>query len=74
MQCKVWNSQCAYSSLYALYRSHVMKVFKWNTQDLDQILNEDDALYKTLRTIDLLSVYDLPRSVMMSNNNILVVL
>ena len=51
-----------------------MKVFKWNTQDLDQILNEDDALYKTLRTIDLLSVDDLPRSVMMSNNNILVVL
>ena len=31
--------QCACNSLYALCLSHV-KVFRWNTHDLDQILNE----------------------------------
>ena len=46
------------------------KVYRWNTHDLDHILNEGDVLYKSLGTMDLLSADELPRSVMMSNNNI----
>ena len=62
--------QCACNSLYALCWSHVKKVYRWNTHDLDHILNEGDVLYKSLGTMDLLSADELPRSVMMSNNNI----
>ena len=62
--------KCACNSLYALCWSHRKKVFRWNTNDSDHILNKWDVLYTSLETKDLLSVDELPRSVMMSNNNI----
>ena len=64
------GTQCACNSFFALCWSHVKKVYRWNTNDLDHILNEGGILYKSLGTMDLLSADELPRSVMMSNNNI----
>ena len=40
--------QCACNSLFALCFSQVKKVFRWNTPDLDYILNEGDILCKSL--------------------------
>ena len=46
------------------------KVCRWTTHDLDHILKEVDVLYKQMGTMDLLSADELPRSLMMSYNNI----
>ena len=62
--------QCTCNSLFALCFSQLKKVFRWNTADLDFLLTEGDILYKSLRTMDLLSADELPRSVVMPNYNI----
>ena len=43
---------------------------RWNTHDLDHILHDGDVLYKSLGTTALLSADELPRLVVMYNNNI----
>ena len=64
------GTQSACNSLYALCWSHMKKVSRWKTHDLDHILDAGNVLYKSLETMDLLSADELPRSIMMSNNRI----
>ena len=66
------GTQCACNSLFALLWSKVKQVYTWNRTDLDKILVEGDLLYKSLNTLDLLSVDDLPRTVQVSGNEIAV--
>ena len=54
--------QYAFNSLFALCWSRIRKFLIWQLLDLDHILVESEKLYKTLNTLDLLSVDDLPHS------------
>ena len=50
--------------------SQIRKVNLWNTSDLDHILTVENKLYKTLNTIDMLSVDYLPRFIKMYDQNV----
>lgn len=54
--------QCACNALYSLCWSQIKSISKWKEVDLDYILTEGDKLYKSLNTVNLLSVDELPRS------------
>ena len=62
--------QCACNSLLALCWSKIYDCRIWRKDDLDHVLNEGDQLYKSLNTIDLLSVDDLPYTVELFNMDI----
>ena len=62
----------ACNSLHELCWSRVKEVYQWNTYNSDHILTEAERLYKSLGTLDLLSADELPRLVVMSNNNIII--
>ena len=53
--------QCACTALFAILYSNLKKVNRWDEFDLDIILIDGDALYRTLRRQTLLIVEDLPR-------------
>ena len=53
--------QCAYMALFAVLYSTLKKVNRQDQFDLDIILINGDALYKSLRKQTLLTVQDLPR-------------
>ena len=63
--------QCARNALYALCWTHIKQIFHWVRRgDLDHILVEEDNLYKSLHTSDMLSVDQLPAFVKMYNHDI----
>lgn len=64
--------QYDHNVLYALCWSQVKKVYQCNTYDSDHVLTEGNCLYNSLGTIDLLSVDELPRSLVMSDYNIFI--
>ena len=53
--------QCACMALFAISYSTLKEVNRWDQFDLDIILINGDALYKSLRRQTLLTVEDLPR-------------
>ena len=53
--------QCASTALFAILYSNLKEVNRWDEFDLNIILIDGDALYKTLRKQTLLTVEDLPR-------------
>ena len=62
--------QCACNALYALCWTQIKQIFHWVRRDLDHILVEEDNLYKSLHTSDMLSVDQLPAFVKMYNHDI----
>ena len=62
--------QCACNALYALCWTQIKQIFHWVRRDLDQILVEEDNLYKSLHTSDMPSVDQLPAFVKMYNHDI----
>ena len=59
--------QCACNSLLALCWSKIRDCRIWQKNDLDHVLNEGGQRYKSLNTIDLLSVDYLPHTVKLFN-------
>ena len=62
--------QCACNALYALCWTQIKQIFHCVRRDLDQILVEEDNLYKSLHTSDMPSVDQLPEFVKMYNHDI----
>ena len=56
------GAQCAFNSSLALCWSNIHDCRIWQKDDLNHVLNEGDQLYKSLNTINLLSVDDLPHN------------
>ena len=54
--------QCACNSLLVLCCSKIRDCRIWQKDDLDHVLNEGNQFYKSLNTINLLSVDDLPHT------------
>ena len=66
------GKQCACITLFSILWSKIRRVGLWNSGDLDQILCQGDKLYKQLGTNDFLTVDDLPQSINIENNNLIV--
>ena len=64
------GKQCACNALFSVCWSVVRKVSIWKSYDLDNILIEDDKIYKFLNKDDLLSVDELPKRIKIYNRNI----
>ena len=62
--------QCACNSFYALCWVQIKQIFHWGKSDLDHILAEGDCLYKSLGTLGMPSVDQLPGFVKMMSHNI----
>ena len=62
--------QRACNSLHALCWVQIKQIFHWSKSDSDHILAEGDCLYKSLGTLDMLSVDQLPGFVKMFSHNI----
>ena len=62
--------QCSCNALFALCFSLMKKVSIWKPWDLDYILDNGDAVFKTIGIMRALSMYELPQNIMIENNNI----
>ena len=62
--------QCACMALFAISCSTLKEVNRWDQFDLDTILRNGDALYKSLRRQTLLTVEDLPRDFKMGEETV----
>ena len=62
--------QCACNSLLVLCWSKIHDCRIWRKNDLDHVLNEGHQFYKSLNTINSLSVDDLPHTAKLFNMNI----
>ena len=62
--------QCACMALFAISYSTLKEVNRWDQFDLDIILINGDALYKSLRRQTLLTVEYLPRDFKMSGETV----
>ena len=62
--------QCACMPLFAISYSTLKEVNRWDQFDLDIILINGDALYKSLRRQTLLTVEDLPRDFKMGEETV----
>ena len=62
--------QCACMALFAISYSTLKEVNRWDQFDLDIILINGDALYKSLRRQTLLTVEDLPRDFKMGEETV----
>ena len=62
--------QCACIALFAISYSTLKGVNRWDQFDLDIILINGDALYKSLRRQTLLTVEDLPRDLKMDEETV----
>ena len=61
------GTQCSCISLFAIVFSAFKNVAYFNSNDLEYILEQGDALYKTIGSHDFLSCPDLPREFMVEN-------
>ena len=52
--------QCVCNSLIAIARSIIRRVGIWTKENLNHILHQGDALYKSLGTAEYLTVEDIP--------------
>ena len=64
--------QCACIALFAISYSTLKEVNRWGQFDLDTILINGDALYKSLCRQTLLTVEDLPRDLKMVEETVFV--
>ena len=64
--------QCACMTLFAISYSTLKDVNRWDQFDLDIILINGDALYKSLRRQTLLRVENLPRYFKMDEETVFV--
>ena len=64
--------QCACISLFAISYSTLKEVNRWGQFNLDTILINGDALYKSLCRQTLLTVEDLPRDFKMGEETVFV--
>ena len=55
------SNQCAFTALFTISNSTLKEVNRYDQFDLDIILINSDALYKSLRRQTFLTVEDLPR-------------
>ena len=62
--------QCACMALFVLSYSNLKEINRWDQFDLDIILINGDALYKSLRRQTLLTVEDLPRDFKMGEETV----
>ena len=62
--------QCTCMTLFAISYSTLKSVNRWDQFDLDIILINGDALYKSLRRQTLLTVEDLPRDFKMGEETV----
>ena len=62
--------QCACMALFAISYSTLKEVNRWDQFDLDIILINGDALYKSLHRKTLLTVEDLPRDFKMGEETV----
>ena len=64
--------QCACITLFSIAWSKIRRVGLWNSSDLNYILNEGDQIYKNLGECDFLTVDDLPESVDIKSDCVIV--
>lgn len=57
------GSQCACNSLFSIFWSNIRGLSSWASDDLDKLLIEGDRIYKSLNTLNYLSVDDLPNCI-----------
>ena len=62
--------QCCCNALYAICFSLVKKVSIWKSWDLDYILENGDAVFKSLGMLRALSTNELPHHIMIEDNSI----
>ena len=62
--------QCCCNALYAICFSLVKKVSIWKSWDLDYILENGDAVFKSIGMLRALSTNELPHHIMIEDNSI----